>query len=267
MFEDWVFDLKGKEIVFTGKIEDYDRKHDLVPMAERLGATVKADVGNNTDILVRGFSARWKFGDYGNRENQVARMQRAGHRIVIIDAEGFFGLRSCFPAPTIQPHVPKITARQPVSKGGVLGAPYRPGQFANLVQLSGHFSKDPDAVNRGLQAHSTTQDALAEHVRSIGGTPLSPMGPECNYDLAWDSQDGTHGVAEIKSLTLANEISQVRLGLGQILDYGYRLRKRGFDPRLHLVLETFPAGYTHWSGLCQSQGVSLVIAPKFQSVT
>lgn len=266
MLDDWVFDLQGKEIVFTGKIDDYIRP-ELVSIANRLGATVKPDVGNNTDLLVRGVSTQWKYGNYGTREAQVARMQRAGHRIVIVDAAGFLGLRSCFPAPTIQPHIPKITARQPASQGGVLGAPYRSGQFANPVQLLGEFSRDPDAVDRGLRAHSATQDALAQHLKSIGCMPLSPFDSDCNFDLAWNSQDDSSSVAEIKSLTLANEISQVRHGLGQVLDYGHRLRSRGFSPRLYLVLEKRPLKSFHWSGLCASQGVTLVFAPNFESVT
>lgn len=266
MLKDWVFDLRGKEIVFTGKIDDYLRE-DLAAIAGRLGAKVKSDIGSTTDVLVRGFSSQWKYGDYGNREKQVAAMQRAGHRIVIIDGGGFHGLRSRLPAPTIKPNVPDIVARRSASKGGALGAPYRLGQFAEPVQLSGDYFKDPDAVERGLRAHSATQDALARHIEALGFTPLSAFDRDCKFDLAWDSQDGSCGVAEIKSLTIDNEIFQIRHGLGQILDYGLRLRTRGFTPRLFLVLEKQPQRSAHWSALCSGHGVTIAFDPSFQSVT
>lgn len=263
---DWVYDLHGKEVVFTGKDDEYERS-DLAAIARRMGASVKGDVGNSTDILVRGYSPRWKFGDYGNREQQVARMQRWGHRIAIVDMAGFHGLRSGYPAPTIAPHVPDVPARLEASSGGTLGAPYRPGQFAEPVSLSGDYFRDPDTVDRGLQAHSTTQDALAHHIEALGHTPLSAFYAECNFDMAWDSQGGTCGVAEVKSLTTDNEILQIRLGLGQVLDYGLRLRTRGFDPSLYLVLERAPQRLSHWTVLCTESGVVLTFAPDFDGVS
>ncbi|MET3206241.1 UNVERIFIED_ORG: hypothetical protein ABIB21_003060 [Arthrobacter sp. UYEF13] len=132
MRSDWVYDLRGKEVVFTGAIPEYSEAALTAIAVNSLGASrVKDDVANySTDVLVRGFSARWKYGSYGKKEKQVAGMQRAGHHIQIIDAEGFFGLRSSLPAPALKPNVPDAPARAKASEGGAVGAPYRAGAFA-----------------------------------------------------------------------------------------------------------------------------------------
>lgn len=70
----------------------------------------------------------------------------------------------------------------------------------------------------------------------------------------------------MKSLTIENEIFQIRHGLGQVLDYGFRLRTRGFEPQLFLVLERQPERVEHWSSLCTESGVTLTFAPEFAEV-
>ncbi|MEQ7739428.1 hypothetical protein, partial [Escherichia coli] len=103
MTSEWVYDLQGKEVAFTGKFEGYV-KADLGKIALALGARrVSPSVNLSTDVLVRGWSPQWKYGDYGDRERQVADMQSYGHRIQLINEKGFHGLRSGFPAPALQP--------------------------------------------------------------------------------------------------------------------------------------------------------------------
>jgi NAD-dependent DNA ligase len=56
MTSEWVYDLKGKEVVFTGKFGGYV-KADLAKIARNLGASVKEWVNvSSTDVLVRGWS-------------------------------------------------------------------------------------------------------------------------------------------------------------------------------------------------------------------
>lgn len=74
-------------------------------------------------------------------------------------------------------------------------------------------------------------------------------------------------MAEVKSVTTDNEIFQIRHGLGQVLDYGLRLRTRGFDPRLYLVLERAPQRLRHWTDLCTQSAVALSFAPDFYGVS
>ena len=265
MGREWVYDLQGKEIVFTGKIDGYD-EHDLEKIALRLGASRIKDWVNwsTTDILVRGWSDRWKYGNFGKKEKKVAEMQSAGHRIRVIDEEGFFGLRSGLPAPSLTPNVPDSPVRANAAEGGLIGAPYRAGTFADSLQGDGEYYRDPDVMDRGLKAHSSTQDALAEKLRKWGYTPLSPFYSRCNFDLAWQLSDGSIGIVEVKSNTPENEAFQIRHGLGQVLDYGQRVKERGFSPRLFLVLEEVPIDNKYWAGLCAAHEVTLTWAPQFR---
>lgn len=268
MANEWVYDLKGKEVVFTGKFDGYV-KADLAKIARHLGARNVSGWVNqsSTDILVRGWSPQWKYGDYGDREKQVADMQAYGHRIQLIDGVGFQGLRSGLPAPALKPHAPVALVRGDAEKGGAVGAPYRAGAYAGLLQGDGEHYRDPDIMDRGLKAHSRTQDKLAEHLDRHGFTPLSPFDKACNYDIAWKLEDGSYGVAEVKSNTEENEAFQVRHGLGQVLDYGHRLKDRGFPTKLFLVLETKPRGATHWKSLCAEHEVVLTWAPFFPGIS
>lgn len=264
MTSEWVYDLRGKEVVFTGKIEDYSEA-ELTEIALKMGAArVKEWVNkSSTDVLVRGWSPHWKYGNFGKKEKQTADLQRAGHHIQIIDTEGFFGLRSHFPAPALKPNVPGSAARANATEGGAAGAPYRADTFTSPLQGNGEYYRDPDVMERGLKAHSHTQDSLADLLRMHGLTPLSSFDKNCNYDLAWHFADGAVGIAEVKSNTKENEAFQVRHGLGQVLDYGHRMKGRGFRPRLFLVLERKPQEGIHWSALCAAHDVTLTWAPSF----
>jgi hypothetical protein len=117
-------------------------------------------------------------------------------------------------------------------------------------------SVDPDAAGRGLRAHRRLENELAARARARGLEPLDPPveGPE--YDVAW-VEDDVLTVCEVKSLTTANLAGQIRLGLGQLLDYAFTLRRRGYRVRPVLAVEREPAS-SHWSGLCSEQGVTLV---------
>lgn len=266
MTSDWVYDLRGKEVVFTGGFAGYSEV-ELTKIAERLGASrVKEWVNkSSTDVLVRGWSPHWKYGRYGSKEKQVAEMQRAGHRIQIIDSEGFFGLRSHYPAPALKPNVPDAPARADASEGGAVGAPYRAGTYAKPLKGDGELYRDPAIMERALSAHSRTQDKLAELVGLNGLTPLSPFDKDCNFDLAWHFEDGTVGIAEVKSNTVDNFAFQIRHGLGQVLDYGHRMKGRGFHPKLFLVLEGKPQD-DHWRQLCAAHDVTLTWGQFFPNV-
>lgn len=263
---EWVYDLAGKEVVFTGEIEGYSETA-LNEIALGLGASrVKEWINKSTtDILVRGWSDRWKFGDFGRKEKQAAELQGAGHRIRIIEESGFLGLRSNLPAPVVAPNVSDVPAARPAQRGGVVGAPYRFGRYSQLSG-DGDYHRDPDTMERGLHGHSSTQDMLATLINSRGLTPLSPFDKQCNFDIAWILRDGSVVVAEVKSTTDGNEAFQIRHGLGQILDYGHILQGRGFDAQMFLVLEQSPKKREHWVSLCSAHNVNLIWAPEFNGV-
>jgi hypothetical protein len=118
------------------------------------------------------------------------------------------------------------------------------------------FDVDPDTVDRGNQGHATTVDALADHLRAIGITPLAPSPDDPAFDLAW-KRDQTYFVAEIKSVTDGNEEKQLRLGLGQVLRYRHQLSSEGRTVVAVLVAEREPNDKS-WGPTCAGLSVYLV---------
>jgi hypothetical protein len=71
-------------------------------------------------------------------------------------------------------------------------------------------------------------------------------------------------VAEVKSLTEANEERQLRLGLGQVLRYRHLLAARGRSTRAVLMLERRPVDES-WLDLCRELQVIVVWPEVLQS--
>ena len=121
--------------------------------------------------------------------------------------------------------------------------------------LSKPFDTDPDRIDRGLRAHRRVQNALAGYVTSIGYRPISPGLGDPSFDAGWWSDD-VFFVAEAKSMTVANESAQLRLGLGQVLDYGDQIERHGHQVRRVLAVER-PPSEDRWIELCDQVGVTL----------
>lgn len=126
------------------------------------------------------------------------------------------------------------------------------------------FEVDPEVVERGLRGHAETQNRLAQFLQMVGIEPLSPRPGDPLFDVAW-RYDGTLYVAEVKSITPANEERQLRLGLGQILRYRNQLAPGG--PPVHgvLVPERAPSDPS-WIELCDDVGVSITWPGAFQRI-
>jgi hypothetical protein len=119
-------------------------------------------------------------------------------------------------------------------------------------------------VERGLQGHAETQNALAAALAADRIEPRSPRADESNFDLAWE-RNGVVYVAEVKSITPQNEERQLRLGLGQVLRYRSLLRTVGHDVRAVLVAENEPQDQS-WRRLCEQLDVLLLAPPDFSAV-
>jgi hypothetical protein len=124
------------------------------------------------------------------------------------------------------------------------------------------FSVDPTVIDRGVRGHAKTQNALAAWVRLQDHDPRSPRSQEPQYDLGW-SAGTTVWIAEVKSLTRANEERQLRLGLGQVLRYRHVLGA-GSDAAVRAVLavEKEPVD-SSWRDLCRQLDVILCWPPDF----
>ena len=116
--------------------------------------------------------------------------------------------------------------------------------------------RDPDAMDRATNAHSVLQNTLEAHARSNGGKTFSPGTLDPQFDLAWE-KDNVLYLAEVKSLTAANEASQLRLGLGQLLHYKFLLNDGTTHVKAILFVEHEPASQA-WVGLCSQYEVTLL---------
>jgi hypothetical protein len=114
----------------------------------------------------------------------------------------------------------------------------------------------PDAAGRGWRAHHQLQNQLVELVRAAGWSPRDPAPIDPEFDLAWETSQGI-GVVEVKSCTKENEVRQLRMGIGQVLDYDDSLRARGRAVLPVLYLERGPSD-TRWVALAERHHVRLV---------
>jgi 5-methylcytosine-specific restriction enzyme MrcB-like protein len=111
----WLTTLQGKEVVLSGTFyhipgwtQDFAREEIV-----RLGGTVSKRVRNSTDVIIRGKSKAFKFGDFGDAERQLAEKVPTA---VVIDANGLLNLtegkRAEAWAPN-QPAPPEVHAAGP----------------------------------------------------------------------------------------------------------------------------------------------------------
>lgn len=101
-----------------------------------------------------------------------------------------------------------------------VGRPYQPVAISTSAPKAAAPARgsDPDLSGRGRAAHDDLQNAIARLARDAGLHPLSPSPLDPQFDLAWH-QGGTLAVVEVKSTTESNEVHQVRLAIGQIMEY------------------------------------------------
>lgn len=125
-------------------------------------------------------------------------------------------------------------------------------------EARGDAEHDPDAFGAGCRSHARTQNRLHDTLVVAGVAPYSPDMADSQYDLAWQVGRRTY-VAEVKSITSANEEKQLRLGLGQVLRYR-SLSEQGSTAVL--VASREPSDST-WTATCESAGVILLWPKRF----
>lgn len=162
-----------------------------------------------------------------------------------------------FASPILVPH--GVGAEAP--KGQPYMRPPRSGGGELTLRV---FSVDPDAIDRGTNAHKDVQDQLADAVSARGWEPLSPSGSDPLFDIGWIVED-TAWIAEVKSLTESNQERQLRLGLGQVLSYAYLVDWGAAAYRPILAVERQPTA-PYWLDLCASYGVKLSWPETFEEM-
>ena len=88
-----------------------------------------------------------------------------------------------------------------------------------------------------------------------GLTPLDPVSRDCAYDLAWETARGVH-VLEAKTTREDSEVQQMRLGLGQVIEYRTWLQtvsQKG-NVTAHLLLSSPPISTRILAAKCPAKG-------------
>ena len=73
-------------------------------------------------------------------------------------------------------------------------------------------------------------------------------------------------MAEVKSVTEENEDRQLRLGLGQVLYYGFLLDWSGVTDVLPVLAVERPPTNEYWVELCKEHGVILTWPDEFKDL-
>lgn len=142
-----------------------------------------------------------------------------------------------------------------------LGNPFRPlpGRGADVPPIE--LRIDIDALEKGTKRHEATRNALAQFL-TAAGLPPREHGLDAAFDLGWVGPDGALWIAEVKSLARTSERQQLRLGLGQLLEYRHSCTRPGQVVRAALVVEQEPVDL-RWVGVCAAVDVVLAWPDRF----
>jgi hypothetical protein len=251
--------LQDRRVVFTGYlVVDGQRitRPEAIRLARRHGARVSSDerarVTRSVDVLIRGSNVQHAHGDWGEDEEAAAQLQRNGHQIAVIDGDGFGALLDggwapILPARSVAPDLP-WGCRD-----------YRP---ANTLVTS--LAAEPTArdLTEALRQHHLLQQRIAEAALKAEYRVISSSRHEAAFDVGWIDRGGRLNIVEVKSLERHDQAPQLRLGLGQILDYRERLHPDG----AYLAVTQRPNEDRHWRQVCDSAGIKLLAPSDVSSI-
>lgn len=138
-------------------------------------------------------------------------------------------------------------------------APYRSPSLAGRHEPREPFVVDPNELDRATRRHKEIQLTL-QAVVIAAGHELKGGNSFADIDIGWQTGAGLV-IAEVKTTTDKNQSRQLRLGLGQLLDYTNALSAE-FAP-VHGVLVTEHKPPERWIDLCQSHGIAVAWPPSF----
>lgn len=275
--------LRGQRVLFTGKTYVdgvHELKADLWRSVRARGGTVVPDRNRAMTLLVWGdLSTQHVVDPVFERSQKVVFVDNeraAGNHICLVDSAGISLLLRDIPAPCLETNAIdfktiKITQRQPPVEPAhtVIGELVEPHR-APTHDAAG-LGLDLTGLDRGTAAHEALVVTLREHLAGKGITTHAPAPGAPRFDAAWErsGEPSIIYIAELKSLTGTNEAQQIRLGLGQVLDYAFSVKQkvpvRTSLIQPVLVLEHEPTD-DRWLALAESLDVMLTWAPDFRGL-
>ncbi len=220
-------------MAFTGALSQPRRI--VAGRVRRARAIVSNGVSSRTDIVIQGHaSPAYKWGDIGVKLDRVDEQRRSGRLVYVINEEE---LERLLAGGALSRKVSDAAAGGKTSVAGVAHRPAQPSR--GRAMGTGTLEIDLDERDRRLREHCQIIDDVAAAARWRGYEPLSPLSAECAYDLAWQLGKTLH-VVEVKTTTSVSEVQQLRLGLGQVLEYRTTLSDQGWQVRAHLMVSRKP---------------------------
>ncbi len=267
--------LRGHTVCFTGRVlihGEWTVRPRCAELAEECDADTKTDFSRKITLLVYGDLASKVVTDsrraYSSKLVDADASRNGGRHVCVVDADGFSRLLKRRPAPCLELRKSGAGRVRPVpaapARKEILGGPLRvrkPGQRPSV-----DLTLDLTRLDKATAVHEATVGALLAYLSDQGiGVRTHALGAPA-FDAGWLRGKDVF-IAEVKSLTGAREDQQIRLGIGQVLDYAHQLRTAHPGRRLHpvLVLEKRPVD-PRWSSLAQSVGIRLTWAPEFPDV-
>jgi transcriptional regulator with XRE-family HTH domain len=136
---------------------------------------------------------------------------------------------------------------------------YRTAPEDSKVAQTDPFERDPQQLERALNAHGVLQNAVARWAEAHDFQTISPAATDPQFDIAYRLPDETLVLVEVKSATPENFEGQLRIGLGQLLRYGEVMRNRGEHVRFAIAAELEVVD-DDWLSLFRRLGVTVVAA-------
>ncbi|MCZ7456700.1 hypothetical protein [Streptomyces sp. WMMC940] len=267
-----VHGLKDRTICFTGRVlvdGEWTLRTRCAERARQRGATPKTDFSRKVTLVVYGDLASKVVTDdrrtYSSTLVGAEAERSRGRHVCVVDGDGFSRLLDGRPAPCLELRKARTGRVRPVaaaaSEGSVLGGPLRVRRTGR--HTSGDLTLDLSRLDEATAVQEATVGALIRHLsrQGIEACTHAPGAPE--FDAGWSRGEDVF-IAEVKSLTGAREDQQIRLGIGQVLDYAHQLRTAYPRTATHpvLVLERRPSA-ARWTALAESIGLRLTWGPDF----
>jgi hypothetical protein len=287
--------VRGQLVLFTGKTYVHGKqafRPALHQEVRDLGGKSATDVSRAVTLLVLGDLGGQKVVDPINQRSQklvyVDEQRRTGNHICVIDEDGYTAIAEGESAPCLRTTliggenghevievsppsasaalVSDQTARVRID---VLGTPLGTRRLPDHADT--RLEEDLSYIDRATAAHEEVIRKLKVYLE-LSGIALKSPGPDMPmFDAGWsEGQDASKvDIAEVKSLTGTVQAQQIRLGLGQILDYAHAVRAALAGQELTivpvLILQHEPAD-GRWASLAQSLDVVLTWPPAFQGL-
>ncbi|ORM30112.1 hypothetical protein BFL43_18790 [Williamsia sp. 1135] len=257
-------------VAVSGKVTFYDGRvvrSECARLIEQNGATFTADFSSYVTLLVQGDLSNQRVTDPDNefskklRDAYERRLQ--GEHVHVVSDRGFEDLVNGFSADCLSLSKSELGGVfSPPERGDdILGRRLKPRKPSTHDPVA--LTADLAALDRGTAAHIDTLRLLATFLLDYDVQTHDPMPGAPLFDAGWIWCRDIY-IAEVKSLGagVAAETQQIRLGLGQLLDYSYQLDK-AVQPVL--VLERPPSD-SRWQHVCESVGVILTYPPLFSGI-